>query len=78
MTITAEEILSIMASEAKVEVAALKPEATLVDLDISSLDVVSVIFELEDRFGLEIEPESIAPTSTVAEFVDHVMSLSAK
>ena len=78
MTITTEEILSIMASEAGVDLALLKPEATLVDLDISSLDVVSVIFELEDRFGLEIEPDSIAPTFTVAEFVDHVMSLSAK
>ena len=78
MTITPDEVLSIMASEAKVDVAALRTEATLVDLDISSLDVVSVVFELEDRFGLEVEPESIAPTSTVAEFVEHVMSLSEK
>lgn len=78
MTITAEEILSVIASEAGVDAAVLKPEATLVDLDISSLDVVSVVFELEDRFGFAIEPEDIAPTSTIAEFIDHVMSLSTK
>ncbi len=78
MAMTADEVLAIVATEAGVEASALRPDATLVDLDISSLDVVSVLFELEDRFGVEIEPESIPPTSTIAQFVDHVMSISPR
>jgi acyl carrier protein len=78
MAVTAEEVLAIIAGEAKVDLAALRPEATLTDLAISSLDVVSVVFELEDRFGLEIEPETIEPGFTIAQFVDHVVSLAAK
>lgn len=76
MAVTADEVLEIIAAEAKLDRAALKPDATLTDLAISSLDVVSVVFELEDRFGVDIEPESIEPTFTIAEFVDHVVSLS--
>ena len=78
MAVTAEEVLDIIAAEAKLDRLALKPDATLVDLAISSIDVVSVIFELEDRFGLEIEPESIAPDFTIAQFVDHIVSLSTR
>lgn len=76
MAMTAEDVLAIIAAESGVDAAALRPEATLADLDISSLDVVSVVFELEDRFGVAIEPESIAPTSTIAEFVAHVTGLA--
>ncbi len=78
MAASAEEILSVIASETRLDASALKPDATLLDLDISSLDLVSVVFELEDRFGLEIEPENIPPTSTIAELIDHVMRLEAK
>jgi acyl carrier protein len=78
MTVTADEVLDIIAAEALVDRAALRPDATLTDLDISSIDVVSVVFELEDRFGLEIEPESIEPTFTIAQFVDHIVSLANK
>jgi acyl carrier protein len=78
MTVTADEVLDIIAAEALVDRAALRPDATLTDLDISSIDVVSVVFEPEDRFGLEIEPESIEPTFTIAQFVDHIVSLANK
>jgi acyl carrier protein len=78
MAVTADEVLDIIAAEAKLDRAALKPEATLTDLEISSIDVVSVVFELEDRFGLEIEPESIEPTFTIAQFTNHIVSLAAR
>lgn len=78
MAVTVDEVLDIIANETKLDRAALKPEATLADLEISSLDVVSVVFELEDRFGMEIEPESIEPTFTIGQFVDHVVNLSAR
>ena len=78
MAMTADDVLAIVASEAGVDAAALKPDATLANLDISSLDVVSVLFELEDRYGVEVDPESIPPTSTISQFVDHVLSISPR
>lgn len=78
MAMTSDEVLAIIAQEAGVDPVKLTLDATLIDLDISSLDVVSAVFELEDRFGVEIEPESIAPDWTIGQFVDHVMSLANK
>ena len=57
MAMTADDVLAIVATEAGVDPAALRPDATLADLDISSLDVVSVLFELEDRYGVEVDAE---------------------
>ena len=76
MTVTRDAVLSIIANEANLEVGKLRPESTLIDLDISSIDVASAIFALEDEFGIEVEPGDISPDFTLEQFVDHVMSLA--
>lgn len=78
MPISANDIKAIIAAEAGRDVADLKPDQTLIDLDISSLDVVSALFVLEDEYGIEIEPDAIAPTATISDFIEHVLNLSAK
>ena len=49
-----DEILDIIAQKAMVDRSLLKPEAKLSDLNISSLDMVEVIFALEDKLGIEM------------------------
>ena len=49
-----DEILDIVAEKAMVDRAKLVPEAKLADLNISSLDMVEVIFALEDKLGIEM------------------------
>lgn len=49
-----DEILDIVAEKAMVDRSKLVPEAKLSDLEISSLDMVEVIFALEDRLGIEM------------------------
>ena len=72
MAISAEDITGIVAAESGIDASKLLPDATLASLDISSLDVVSVMFELEDRYGISIDPEAITPDFTVAGFIAHV------
>lgn len=78
MAVPNERILSIIAAEAGVDQAALHPGATLEELDISSLDVASALFVLEDELGIEIDPASITPASTVRELVDRIADLAEK
>lgn len=73
MAITADAILAVIAAETDIEIGELKPEATLAELDIDSLDIVSIAFEIEDRFGIAIEPEDIAPDATLSELIEHLM-----
>lgn len=49
-----DEILDIVAEKAMVDRSKLTPEAKLSDLNISSLDMVEVIFALEDKLGIEM------------------------
>jgi acyl carrier protein len=58
MAITAEDVLTIISEEVPIDRARLDPAATLESLDIASLDMISVMFALEDKFGLVIEQET--------------------
>lgn len=73
-----EAILAIIADEARIDPARLQPGATLASLDIASLDVVSVLFTIEDRFGVEIAPETLTPAETLDQFVDTIMGRIAE
>ena len=39
------------------------------DLDLTSLDVVSIVGDFEDEFGIEIEDEDILDFTTVGDIV---------
>lgn len=76
MAVTAEEVLEVVSKEASVDPAALKPDATLESLGIASIDVVSIVFELEDRFGLIVQPEDLASAKTLQDVIDIVVAKS--
>ena len=70
------EILAIVAKEASVDVAVLRPEATIEELGLASLDIVQAIFELESRFKVEIPvvaDRAGAEFITVGDLVGHVL-----
>jgi acyl carrier protein len=46
------------------------------DLDADSLDLVELIMELEDQFGLKISDEDAQKIATVGEAVDYVVGHS--
>jgi acyl carrier protein len=74
------EILAILAKETGLEAAQLRPEATIEELGIASLDLTQAVFEIETRFGVEIPVVADRPAGTGAEFtavgdlVAHVMA----
>ena len=51
---TQDAIFAIIAKEAHIPIEKITLESTLKDLEIDSLDVVQIIFELEDRFGITL------------------------
>jgi len=70
--LTNEDIMALISQETGLEREKLAPDATLATLDISSIDLVSVLFEIEDRFGVEIQPEDIPPESTLQQLIDRI------
>ncbi len=71
------EILQIVAKETEVDIARLRPEATIEELGIPSLDMAQTVFALESHFDVEIPVVSEragAEFTTVADLVSHVLT----
>jgi acyl carrier protein len=74
MKATESQLLDLIAEEAIIERQTLVREATLADLGISSLDVITMLFELEERFGVVIEEGDMPQMTTLGEMVDFLMA----
>lgn len=73
MKITESEMLDMLSAEAIVDRDKLTRDARLEDLGISSIDVISLLFELEERTGVRIEEGDMPPMETLGEMVDHIL-----
>lgn len=74
MKATESELLDMLSAEAILDRARLVREATLADLGISSIDVISLLFELEEKFGVVIEEGEMPEMSTVGEMMDFLLA----
>jgi acyl carrier protein len=72
-----DEILDIVAQKAMIDRNKLTPSAKLSDLNVSSLDMVEVVFALEDKFGITL-PFNANTSATEFETVQDVITLVEK
>ena len=63
-----DKIFDIIADKGNVDRDKIKPESTLEDLELESLDVVEIIFELEEQFDIEIPFNANEDTTTGATY----------
>jgi acyl carrier protein len=66
-----ERALAVLARSARLDQNRLRLDATLEELDVSSLDVISALFDLEHEFGIEI-PEGAERLRTVGDVLEAV------
>ena len=74
MTVTQDQLLDLISEEAIIDREKLVREATLGDLGISSLDVITMLFELEEKYGVIIEEGDMPQMTTLGEMVDFLLS----
>jgi acyl carrier protein len=72
-------VAEIIAAHCSVDAATLTPATRLEDLDVQSLDLVEIVFEIEERFGIEVPPNADAGSrlefTTIGEIVVGVKSI---
>jgi acyl carrier protein len=76
MSIDPQSILDIVAEEALVDRDKLTPDATLESLGIASLDIISIVFALEEKFGVVLEQSDFEGVTTVGGLTDLIVSKS--
>ncbi|WP_297692470.1 phosphopantetheine-binding protein [Phenylobacterium sp.] len=74
MKATESDLLDLISKEAIIDREKLTRDATLEDLGISSLDVISMLFELEETYGVVIEEGDMPQMSTLGEMLDFLLS----
>jgi acyl carrier protein len=73
MKVTEEQLLDLISEEAIVTRDRLVRDAPLEDLGITSLDVITTVFELEERFGVVVEADEVRDFKTLGEMVDFLL-----
>jgi acyl carrier protein len=73
-TITADQVLDLISEEVPIDRAKLDPAATLDSLDIASLDMISVMFALEDKYQIVVEQTDVKDAKTLDDFVKIVIA----
>lgn len=71
----------IIAEKVGVEPEAIQPDTVLTELDIQSLDLAEIIFDLEDEFDIEIDMDAAQAwdnLKTVSDVANEVAALVAK
>jgi acyl carrier protein len=69
---TAERIRAIVAEKLTIDPATIKPHATLQDLGADSLDMVEIIMQLEEDFGIQINDEEAEKLHTMQDVIEYV------
>lgn len=70
-----EEVVSVMAQRFDVEKEDIKAESTITgDLGADSLDVVDLLMDIEDKFGITVPDEDASSLSTVGDVVKYIES----
>jgi len=72
-----EKVVKIIADYQKIDPATITPDSRLVaDLGLSSLDVVMLLCQFEDTFGIEIADEDLMSLTNIQSIVDYICAKS--
>ena len=73
---TAERVIKIVAEYKEMPENEIKPETTLDELEMDSLDALNLVFELEEEFDLEIPDDKAFEMKTIGEMIEGINKLS--
>lgn len=72
----AEKLVSIVKEEKHIDDASFSPETVLAEAGIDSLDSLTILFAIEEQFGISIPDDRARAVKTFGDLIDVVASLT--
>jgi acyl carrier protein len=70
-----DAVVAAVARQKNIPPATIKPETSLEQIGISSLDAITIVYEIEDAFDVEVPNDKLESLKTVQDIVDGVAEL---
>ncbi len=70
-----DAVVAAVARQKNISPSTIQPETTLEELGISSLDAITIVYEIEDAFDVEVPNENLESLKTVRDIVDGIAEL---
>ena len=72
---TAERVIKVLAAHLEMDEAEITADTTMEELDVDSLDTVEILMEMEDEFGVSIQPSEVKITkvSDLSDYIDTLL-----
>ena len=75
---TFAKVVAIVAQELKIEANTIKNNSTFADLGADSLDMVQIVMQLEEKFGIEVNDADAENMHVLDDVVDYVQARRTK
>ena len=72
------KVIAIIAAVKRIPAESIRPESTLAEIGLDSLDKVNVLFEMESAFDVDLPDEDARSVSTVGEIVTRLQAVLAQ
>ncbi len=70
-----EELIDLIAAEALIDKAKLIPTATLADVGLDSVGVVSLVFAVEEKYDVEVAEDAFTDVSDLGDFLTRLETI---
>jgi len=70
-----DAVVAAVARQKNISPSKIQPETSLEEIGISSLDAITIVYEIEDAFDVEVPNENLESLKTVQDIVDGVAEL---
>ncbi|MCG8428423.1 MAG: phosphopantetheine-binding protein [Chromatiales bacterium] len=68
-------VMDAIAKQKQIEAGSITPESTLDALGVTSLDAITIVYEIEDIFDIEVPNEELDSLQTVSDIIQGVEKL---
>jgi len=70
-----EAVINAIARQKMSDTAEISPSSTLEELAVSSLDAITIVYEIEELFDVEVPNEKLESLRTVQDIIDGIKAL---